>query len=137
MRLDRDPAGTTGQELLVIAGGYGLTPAKDPAQPAGSQPRGMAWPVRSGLVPPPADGFVARPETAPGLEAALVPGAAVALVPGQAAGAPDGLRPSGKTQLAACLAGSLWQSRTVDLLAWVNAATWASILSGTPGPPRS
>jgi len=97
MRPDRDPAGTTGQEVLVIAGGYGLTPAKDPAPPAGSQPRGMAWPVRSGLVPPLADGFVARPETAPGLEDALVPGAAVVLVPGQAAGAPDGLRPSGKT----------------------------------------
>jgi len=33
MRPDQDPAGTTGQEVLVIAGGYGLTPAKDPAPP--------------------------------------------------------------------------------------------------------
>ena len=130
MRPDRDPAGTTGREVLVHAGSYGLTPAKDPAPPAGSQPQRMLWPVRSGLVPPLADGVIARPKTAPGLEAALVPGAAVALVPGQAPGAPDGLRPSGKTQLAACLAGSLWQSRTVDLLAWVNAASRASILSG-------
>jgi tetratricopeptide (TPR) repeat protein len=130
MRPYRDQAGTTGPEPAVHAGSYGLTPADDPAPPAGSQPRGVVWPVRSGLVPPLADGVIARPETAPGLEAALVPGAAVALVPGRAAGAPDGPGPSGKTQLAACLGGSLWQSRTVDLLAWVNAASQASILSG-------
>ena len=54
------------------AGSYGLTSAKPPGQPAGNRPGG-AWPVRSGRVPPLADGFVARPETAPGLEAALVP----------------------------------------------------------------
>jgi len=36
-------------------------------------------------VPPLAEGFIARPETVPNLEAALVPGAVVALVPGQAA----------------------------------------------------
>ena len=130
MRPDRDLAGPAGREVLVHADSYGLAPAEDPAPPAGSQPRGTVWPVRSGLVPPLADGVIARPETTPGLEAALVPGAAVALVPGPAAGAPDGLRPSGKTQLAAGLAGSLWQSRTVDLLAWVNAASRASVLSG-------
>ncbi len=113
------------------AGSYGLTSANAPAQPAGSPARGGAWPVRSGRVPPLADGFVARPETAPGLEAALVPGAAVALVPGQAAAGTAGWPgQSGKTQLAAGLAGSLWQSRTIDLLAWVTATSRASILSG-------
>ena len=60
--------------------------------------------VRSGLVPPLADGFIARPETAPGLAAALVPGAAVALVPAQAAAStPDWAGSCGKTQLAATL----------------------------------
>lgn len=50
----------------------------------------MAWPVRSGLVPPLAESFTTRPDTGPGLEAALVPGAAVALVSGEDAGsAPD------------------------------------------------
>ena len=116
------------------AGSYGLTGTDSPAVPAGtpgSRAASVAWPVRSGLLPPLADGFVVRPETVPGLEAALVPGAAVALVPGQAgAGRPDGPESSGKTQLAAGLAGSLWQSRTVDLLAWVNAASRASVLSG-------
>ena len=82
-------------------------------------------------MPPLADGFVARPETVPGLEAALVPGAAVALVPGEPPrAAPGWAGSSGKTQLAAGLAGSLWQSRAVDLLAWVNAASRASVLSG-------
>ena len=118
----------------MYAGSYGLTAADGRAQPvrsAGSQAGAVTWPVRAGLVPPLADGFAARPETIPGLEAALVPGAAVALVPGQAAASrPDGPGSSGKTQLVAGLAGSLWQSRTVDLLAWVNAASRASVLSG-------
>ena len=91
----------------------------------------MAWPVRSGLVPPLAEGFIARPETVPGLEAALVPGAAVALVPGR----PPGARRTGRGRPArpssrSCLAGSLWQSRAVDLLAWVTATSRASVLSG-------
>ena len=94
MRPDRGLAGPNGLEVLVPAGSYGLTPADGPAQlagPAGSQAAGVTWPVRSGLVPPLADGFITRPETVPGLEAALVPGDAVALVPGQAsAGRPDG-----------------------------------------------
>ena len=47
---------------------------------------GVAWPVRSGLVPPLAAGFITRTETVPGLEEALVPGAVVALVPGKTAG---------------------------------------------------
>ena len=67
----------------------------------------------------------------PGLEAALVPGASVALAGGEAAGGvrdwPGGC---GKTQLAAYLAGSLRRSRGVDLLAWVAAASRASVLSG-------
>jgi tetratricopeptide (TPR) repeat protein len=134
MRPDPGLAGASGLEALVYAGSYGLTPAAGPAHPAGparSQARDVAWPVRSGLVPPLADGFIARPESVPGLEAALVPGAVVALVSGRSsASAPDWPGSCGKTQLAAGLAGSLWQSRTVGLLAWVTAASRASILSG-------
>jgi tetratricopeptide (TPR) repeat protein len=134
MRPDRGLAVTEGLEALVYAGSYGLTPADGPAYsagPTGSQPRGVAWPVRSGLVPPLADAFIARPETVPGLEAAVVPGAAVALIPGRASGsAADWAGPSGKTQLAVGLAESVWRSRAVDLLAWVTAASRASVLSG-------
>ncbi len=89
-----------------------------------------------------ADGFSARPETAPGLPAALPAGAAVALVPDRAAGpaaypapaaapdAQDWLRSSGKTQLAAAFAESLWHSGGVDLLVWIEATSRASVLSG-------
>jgi tetratricopeptide (TPR) repeat protein len=100
------------------------------------------WPVRSGAVPVLADGFSARPETAPDLTAALPAGAAVALVPDRVA-APDAfpgpvagpdaldwLRSSGKTQLAAGFAESLWQSGAVDLLVWIEATSRASVLSG-------
>jgi hypothetical protein len=61
----------------VHPGSYGLTPAA--GQPPAGPARSGTWPVRSGLVPPLAEGFIARTETVPGLEAALVPGAAVAL----------------------------------------------------------
>ena len=91
-----------------------------------------SWPVRSGAVPPLADGFSARPETAPALGAALLPGTAVVLVPGRVAaeGSRDWLGSCGKTQLAVSFAESLWQSREVDLLVWVVATSRASVLSG-------
>ena len=133
MRPDRDLAGTDGLEALVYAGSYGLTPADGQAQPgrAGREPAaggGLAGPVGPG---PAAGGRLHRPAgDGAGLEAALVPGAAVALVGGQAAGTPGWPGPCGKTQLAAGLAGALWQSRTVGLLAWVTATSRASILSG-------
>ena len=141
MRPDRDPAGTNGQEAAVHAGSYGLTPADGQAQragSAGSRAGSVAWPVRSGLVPPLAEGFTTRPDTVPGLEAALVRGAAVALVPGEDSGsAPDWPGSSGKTQLAAHLADSLWQSREADLQGWVAASSRASILSGYLQLPRT
>jgi tetratricopeptide (TPR) repeat protein len=44
--------------------------------------------------------------------------------------AQDWLRSSGKTQLAAAFAESLWQSGGVDLLVWIEATSRASVLSG-------
>jgi len=82
-------------------------------------------------VPPLADGFSARPETAAALESALVPGATVALAPGPATAGRSGawLEACGKTQLAASSAEWLWHSGKVDLLVWVVATSRASILS--------
>ena len=101
-------------------------------------PGRSSWPARSGTVPALADGYTDRLETAPDLAAALRAGVAVALVPGRAAGpgpaarpaARDWLRSSGKTQLAAAFAESLWQSRGLDLLVWIQATSRASVLSG-------
>ena len=102
-----------------------------------NQPGRPSWPVRSGTVPALADGYTPRLETAPPLAAVLPAGAAAALVPDRTAGpgpagsaSPDWLRSSGKTQLAAAWAESLWESRSLDLLVWVQATSRASVLSG-------
>jgi tetratricopeptide (TPR) repeat protein len=81
-------------------------------------------------VPGLADGFSARPETVPGLAAALPAGAGVALVPDRAAAGADWPRSSGKTQLAAAWAESLWQSGAIELLVWIDATSRAAVLSG-------
>ena len=104
-------------------------PAGGQAEWPGGQP---TRPVRSGTVPPLADGFSTRPETSPNLAAALVPGTAVALVPARpaTAGVRDWLGACGKTQLAVYTAESLWQSGEVTLLVWVAASNRASVLTG-------
>jgi tetratricopeptide (TPR) repeat protein len=91
----------------------------------------VGWPIRLGMVPSLADDFSARAETAADLGAALAAGAVVVLVSGREAGqGPEAwLEPCGKTQLAVCIAESLWRSRTVDLLVWVTATSRASVLS--------
>jgi tetratricopeptide (TPR) repeat protein len=89
-------------------------------------------------VPALAHGYADRLETAPDLATALPPGGAVALVPDRSSGpgpaldpaARDWLRVSGKTQLAAAFAESLWQSRRLDLLVWIQATSRAAVLSG-------
>ena len=103
-------------------------PVGGPATPDG--PPGH--PVRSGAVPPLADGFSTRPETAPNLAATVALGATAALVPARAAtaGVRDWLGTCGKTQLAAYAAESLWQSGEVSLLVWVVASSRASVLTG-------
>jgi tetratricopeptide (TPR) repeat protein len=115
-----------------------MTSTVRPAAVAGAVPGSGFRPVRIGTVPALAEGFIARAETAPSLTAALRPGAAVALVPdrGDDPGVPplpgdqDWLRSSGKTQLAAAFAESLWQSGEIDLLVWIEASSRASVLAG-------
>jgi hypothetical protein len=118
-----------------------MSSAVPPAGSAGAAVSRPSWPIRSGTVPALADGFSARPESSPALAVALPAGAAAALVPGQAPGAEsagpvtapgalDWLRSTGKTQLAAAFAESLWQSGGVELLVWIDATSRASVLSG-------
>ncbi|MGN6793812.1 MAG: tetratricopeptide repeat protein [Streptosporangiaceae bacterium] len=104
--------------------------------PARAAPVGqVVWPVRCGMLPPLTEGFVARPESAPGLGQVLKPGTAVALTPARSAraavqpGSPDWAGSVGKTQLAAYFAETLWRAREIELLLWVNAASRVSILS--------
>lgn len=99
--------------------------------PAGARREGAQL-VRSGAVPSLADGFNARLETAAGLAAALAPGGTMVLVPGQVAaeGSLSWIESCGKTQLAACVAESLWRPHKVELLVWIVASSRASVLSG-------
>ena len=87
---------------------------------------------RVGEVPPLAEGFTDRPDTARGIVDALGPGSAVALVPGSAfaEGPQNWLGACGKTQIAVIIAESLWRSAAIDALIWITAASRASVLSG-------
>jgi tetratricopeptide (TPR) repeat protein len=124
--------------VTVGRGQHTITSTAPPRDRAGAASGGPSWPVRSGTVPALAGGYTDRLETAPDVAAALPAGGAVALVPdraaapGPAAGpaAQDWLRSSGKTQLAAAFAESLWQSRELDLLVWIQATSRAAVLSG-------
>src|SRR5215475_886420 len=103
-----------------------------PAGSPGSSDGQAGWPVRVGAVPPLAEGFGARQETAGGL-AALVPGSLIMLAPSRMTGggsATDWLGTCGKTQLAVVVAESLWSSREVDLLVWITATSRSSVLAG-------
>jgi tetratricopeptide (TPR) repeat protein len=89
------------------------------------------WPVLSGPVPPLSAFYSPRPETG----FATTGGAADGLDPriqAEESGSyvltgPGG---SGKTQLAAAYAQSLWQSQDVELLVWISASSRAAILAG-------
>jgi tetratricopeptide (TPR) repeat protein len=85
-----------------------------------------------GEVPPFAEGFTERPDTAGIIADVFAPGSAVALVPGPAvtASMPNWTAASGKTQIAAMIAESLWRSRAIDGLIWISVTNRAAVLTG-------
>ncbi len=86
---------------------------------------------RVGEVPPLAEGYTDRPDTARGILDALVPGSVLALVPGSAfaEGPSNWLGACGKTQIAVIVAESLWRSTAIDALIWISATSRESVLS--------
>jgi hypothetical protein len=86
---------------------------------------------RVGEMPPLAEGYTERPDTARGIMDSLVPGTTLALVPGSAfaEGPSNWLGACGKTQIAVIIAESLWRAGAIDVLIWVSAANRASVLS--------
>src|SRR5712691_10939284 len=93
----------------------------------------VPWPVRLGVVPPLAGSFSPRPETGLGLASSLSPGEVTVLNPAPDPGIPDPLAAmggTGKTQLAAALAHSLWQARAVELLVWLTASGRDAVTAG-------
>jgi tetratricopeptide (TPR) repeat protein len=87
---------------------------------------------RIGEVPPLAEGFTDRPDTAGDLADVLIPGSAVALVPDPAVAEilPNWPGASGKTQIAVMIAESLWRSHVIDGLIWISVTDRAAVLSG-------
>jgi tetratricopeptide (TPR) repeat protein len=85
-----------------------------------------------GVIPPIAAGSAARTDMARSVAGLLTAGTSVVLVPASsfAEGRRNWLGASGKTQLAAHIAESLWRSGAVDVLVWISATDRASILSG-------
>lgn len=89
--------------------------------------------MRLGTLPPLAAAFNPRPETGLGLAGSLVPGELTVLSPAPDEGNPDPLAPmggTGKTQLAAALAHSLWQAGAVEALLWLTASSRDALIAG-------
>ena len=83
-------------------------------------------------MPPLAEGFTERPDTAGGVADVLIPGSAVALVsnPAGPETLPNWPGACGKTQIAVLIAESLWRSQVIDGLIWISATNRAAVLSG-------
>jgi tetratricopeptide (TPR) repeat protein len=94
------------------------------------QPGPVAWPVFSGLMPPLADSYVPRTESGLTLADGLHPGETVVLVTAdEAARALDAMGGTGKTQLAAAIAHTLWGRQAVELIVWVTASSRDAVLT--------
>jgi tetratricopeptide (TPR) repeat protein len=100
--------------------------------PSGGMPTEQSVRFRVGDMPPLAEGFSDRPDTARGILDALIPGSTIALVPGSefAEGKQNWLGASGKTQIAVMLAETLWRSGAVDVVVWISASNRSAVLSG-------
>ena len=86
---------------------------------------------RVGEVPPLAEGYTDRPDTARGIVDTLVPAQPWRWC--QARPSPrdpsNWLGACGKTQIAVILAESLWRSGAIDVLIWISATSRESVLS--------
>ena len=130
----------TGGRGPALRRGSWCCPAREAARARGllssgtpeNSPERATRRFRVGEVPPTAEGYTDRPDTAPGIMDALVPGSTVALVPGSAfaEGPSNWLGACGKTQLAVIIAESLWRSGAIDALIWISATSRASVLAG-------
>src|SRR5437660_4139276 len=82
----------------------------------------------SGTVPPLADTYHPREQSGPDLASNLGTGEIVVLIHGEETGQAQG--GTGKTQLAVEFTHAMWNTRTVEILIWVNAASRESVITG-------
>ena len=88
----------------------------------------------SGTVPPLADAYYPREQSGPDLASSVRAGETVVLIHGEEAGqasrVPAAQGGTGKTQLAVEFTHAMWNTRTVEILIWVNAASRESVITG-------
>jgi tetratricopeptide (TPR) repeat protein len=85
----------------------------------------------SGTVPPLADAYYPREQTGPDLAGSMRPGETVVLIHGEETElAPAAQGGTGKTQLAVEFTHAMWNTRAVEILVWVSAASRESIVTG-------
>jgi tetratricopeptide (TPR) repeat protein len=103
-------------------------------QQAGTVTSSGSGVLLSGTVPPLADAYYPREQSGPDLASSMRPGQTVVLVHGeengQAARVPAAQGGTGKTQLAVEFTHAMWNTRTVEVLIWVNAASRESVITG-------
>ena len=104
------------------------------AQQAGTVTSSGSGVLLSGTVPPLADAYYPREQSGPDLASSMRPGQTVVLVhgeeSGQASRVPAAQGGTGKTQLAVEFTHAMWNTRTVEILIWVNAASRESVITG-------
>ena len=85
----------------------------------------------SGTVPPLADAYYPREQSGPDLASTVRAGETVVLIHGEeTAQAPAAQGGTGKTQLAVEFTHAMWNTRAVEILIWVNAASRESVITG-------
>ena len=100
-------------------------------QQAGTVSSSGSGVLLSVIVPPLADAYYPREQSGPGLAGSLRPGETVVLIHGEETElAPAAQGGTGKTQLAVEFTHAMWNSRAVEILIWVNAASRESVITG-------
>jgi len=100
-------------------------------QQAGTVSSSASGVLLSGVVPPLADAYYPREQSGPDLVSSVRPGQTVVLIHGEETEqAPAAQGGTGKTQLAVEFTHAMWNTRAVEILIWVNAASRESVITG-------
>ena len=100
-------------------------------QQAGTVSSSASGVLLSGTVPPLADSYYPREQSGPDLVSSVRPGQTVVLIHGEETEqAPAAQGGTGKTQLAVEFTHAMWNTRAVEILIWVNAASRESVITG-------
>src|SRR6201989_348050 len=110
-------------------------------QQAGTVTSSGSGVLLSGTVPPLADAYYPREQSGPNLASTMRPGQTVVLVHGEESGqdsrVPAAQGGTGKTQLAVEFTHAMWNTRAVEILVWVTAASRESIVTGSAQAPNT